>query len=624
MSASTNPLRLRLFAPDSQRAETQAPPKLWFAILTYNALAYTQRCLVSLDLHTNEPWRAVILDNGSVDGTRDWLRALDDPRIAIELGVENRGVAGGRNRLLDLIGDRVPDDGFIVFIDNDLEFFAGWLEPFRALFARDPRVGMASANGYEFVVTGSRRELLSYPGLVPMPVDVVSGGFACFVRPAVFREIGYYDEQLNPFWHEDDDITVRAQCAGWKAFAAPTPAIVHHGHKSGIAIDATAAQTSLEKQAYLIGKWRKNSLIAPDGRLHYGNESDIDTLGALLAHRMQRPFPVRRSEQERARLDIGQLAHTIDTLGALTERRQFASAPALAMLDELIAQQPANTRWISLRDAVVGLRESRRRATRLPTPDTPATLCKIADVNDWNDDEFVALAQHVGADGRGRAHWFDRTAYTWDATQLARMLLNVTASLSSARVVMLGDLRRALGWRIAAHVQSVVVADVLARYGAPSDTVWLDDAARFAPSDAPVDRVRAVDIAALPAQIAPLGADVGILVPWSNDTSLNEYAALLHVLLRHLSADAVVLVVLPIRLAGPPHAHALESVARIPQWLAAVGLELLSPVDTSISDDGLLAASDVDAHSPRTPDLLRADGARLIGRVSLACKRRTT
>jgi hypothetical protein len=182
--AATHPARLRLFAdtfPGTDSVTSEAsPPALWFAILTYNALAYTKRCLASLDRTTPEPWHAVILDNGSVDGTREWLAALDNPRLSIELGDNNRGVAGGRNRLLELIGDQVPADGFIVFIDNDLEFFDGWLAPFRTLFARESRAGMASCVGFEMVVHGAHRELISYPGLVQMPVDVASGGFCLF------------------------------------------------------------------------------------------------------------------------------------------------------------------------------------------------------------------------------------------------------------------------------------------------------------------------------------------------------------------------------------------------------------------------------------------------------------
>jgi GT2 family glycosyltransferase len=141
--------------------------------------------------------------------------------------------------------------------------------PFRSLFAQHPNVGMASCSGFEMVVHEAHRELLSYPGLIPMPVDVASGGYACFVRPAVFRAIGGYDEALNPFWHEDDDITVRTRAAGWDAYAVPNLAVVHHGHKSGAANPALAHRGSLTKQAYLVAKWRANDLVGTDGRLVY-------------------------------------------------------------------------------------------------------------------------------------------------------------------------------------------------------------------------------------------------------------------------------------------------------------------------------------------------------------------
>ena len=143
LGAANHPCRLRLV---SAHAQTTFVPRVWFAILTYNALAYTKRCLASLDLHTTVPWHAIILDNVSTDGTREWLTSLDEPRVTVALSETNRGVAGGRNDLLDLVMPRIPDDGFVVFVDNDLEFYPNWIGPFMALFDREPTVEIGRAH----------------------------------------------------------------------------------------------------------------------------------------------------------------------------------------------------------------------------------------------------------------------------------------------------------------------------------------------------------------------------------------------------------------------------------------------------------------------------------------------
>ncbi|MEQ1690715.1 MAG: glycosyltransferase [Gemmatimonas sp.] len=617
-AAASHPCRLRLFPGD---AAPSTPPRLWFAILTYNALAYTKRCLLSLDLHTDQPWHAVILDNGSIDGTREWLSALDDPRVTTALGTENRGVAGGRNRLLELIGDRVPEDGFVVFIDNDLEFFPGWLPPFLDLFKQDPSAGIASGSGFEIVVHATHRELLSSLAFVPMLVDVASGGFACFVRPAVFRAIGGYDEQLNPFWHEDDDITVRTRAAGWNAYSVPSTAIVHHGHKSGAAVPARAHLGSRDKQEYLVRKWRAEGLVLSDGRLRYEQASDHDALGEALARRMHRPSPVSRSESARARVDIAQLAQCMAQHGTIAPRQRFASAPALALLAELTESEPGNTTWSALHAAVQSVRDTRRRQTRLPQRDTSVnSLCKLADVADWNDDRWYASALQYADDGRGRLQWYDRTAAVWEATQAAVALERHNLLGPTAQVIVFADLRRAIVWNIAATVQLLIVADFLEQYGATSGSAWLQNPEQFALNPLAANRVRAVAVDALAADVAPIGATMGVLLPWSDDMSIAEYASLLTLMCRHLQPGAPVFTTIPVRLAGPPDARVLDSPTRLPQWLATIGLELIDPLELGFSDDGLLAATDPESRSTRTPNLLVADGPRLTGRLFVAAR----
>src|SRR6267142_2298559 len=106
-------------------------PQLHVAVLTHNALEYTRRCLSSLARFTPSPHRMFVLDNGSTDGSADWLSARDE--IEVTLSHSNLGVPAGRNLLIYEIV-RSSDDGLIVFMDNDVEVFDGWCEPFLKLF----------------------------------------------------------------------------------------------------------------------------------------------------------------------------------------------------------------------------------------------------------------------------------------------------------------------------------------------------------------------------------------------------------------------------------------------------------------------------------------------------------
>ncbi len=632
-TAARHPCRLRPFALSSA-ALTPSAPRLWFAMLTYNALAYTKRCLASLDLHTDQAWHLVILDNGSRDGTREWLATLADPRIEVVLGETNRGVAGGRNDLLAIIGSRVPDDGFIIFTDNDLEFFPGWIDPVRRVLAASPRAGIVSSSGYEIVVHQGRRELISAPWGMPLEVDVAAGGFACFVRPAVFREAGGYDEALNPFWHEDDDISVRARAAGWRVFSVPNAAVIHHGHKSGAAIPALVHGGSRSKQAYLVDKWQTAGWVHSDGRLTPGRPELALDAPATLAHAMAtalgRPAPLLRSEVEWARMSAPRLEQAIAD-GRLVDALPYATAPVLGWLEAQAAMHHdavERDRWARVRDRLRALRDERRRVTRLPRREVHTgsvlPLSRLADPRDWESDAWFSAAVHEADDGRGRLQWFDRSRRTWEATQIALAFVQHGRPQPTTRALVLGDLRAPIVWSSALKAGHVTVADVLTRHGAPADATTLADAHRFALSTVPPDRVLAVAVEALTTSVPPSSIDAAAIMPWDPHSSLGDFAGLLQYVRPLLAPGALLCTTIPIRLAGPTDPRALQSVERLASWLDAAGYALVDTPDMSLSDEALLAAVHPDDVGRGTPDFVTIDGPRMTGRLFITATPRDT
>ena len=625
--ATTHPCRLRLITPEP--TETVAP-RVWFAILTYNALAYTKRCLASLDLYTTVPWHAIILDNMSTDGTREWLASLDDSRVTVALSETNRGVAGGRNDLLDLVLPRISDDGFVVFVDNDLEFHPNWIKPFMQLFDRQPTAGMASVSGHEIVVHGERRELLSLPGHVTMPVDVASGGFACFVRPAVFNAIGRYDEELNPFWHEDDDISVRALAAGWDVYAVPTAGVVHHGHKSGVALPSLTQGGSLDKQRYLVDKWRRMGLVQSDGRLDYGRTPSGRALGERLQLRLHRAGAVRGSECERASLDSALLTHAFVHTGNIDDAARYASAPAKALLEERVEAGSATPEECATVALVQSLLDSRRRTTRLAVAALPTGAAlrnyatKLADAQDWDDASWFASAVRYANDGRGAQQWYDRSLATWRAAQSAHTLLSLGVLRPDARLLIMADLRSPLVWGLANDVGRVVVVDVLARYPGGGAGPWIHAPERFATQVVPDGRVRAVAIEHMLDALDAQSFDAALVLPWNSSMSAFEIGALLAAVATHVVDGGPLLTCLPTRLAGPPQPGLLESPSTITRWLAARGMQLQGEANYAISDVGLLATTDSVARDLRVPNLLIANGTRLTGQLFVTCTRTST
>ena len=70
-------------------------------IVTHNQLEYTRQCLDSIRRLTDEPYELIVVDNGSTDGTVEYLRALAGVRLIAndaEPRVPGRGQPGDRGR----------------------------------------------------------------------------------------------------------------------------------------------------------------------------------------------------------------------------------------------------------------------------------------------------------------------------------------------------------------------------------------------------------------------------------------------------------------------------------------------------------------------------------------------
>ncbi|BBP92735.1 hypothetical protein BsIDN1_63530 [Bacillus safensis] len=71
--------------------------KTSIVMLTYNELQLTKTCIESIKQHTNSgQYELIVVDNASTDGTKEYVRELDDV-IFID-NEENEGFAKGCNQ----------------------------------------------------------------------------------------------------------------------------------------------------------------------------------------------------------------------------------------------------------------------------------------------------------------------------------------------------------------------------------------------------------------------------------------------------------------------------------------------------------------------------------------------
>ncbi|WP_342421561.1 glycosyltransferase family 2 protein [Paenibacillus sp. FSL E2-0178] len=284
-------------------------------ILTLNQLPLTIQCLESIKRGTPEEHEIIIVDNGSKDGTVNYLK-FHYPEITLIENAENLGFAKGCNQ-----GVEVADGEQILFLNNDTVVPPGWLAPMLRALESDSTVGMSGPvtnyiSGHQCVpVTYS--ELKDMEEFAQEYCEARRGsvkevrrliGFCLLVKRSVLDEIGCFDERYGLGNYEDDDLCLRAIQHGYKLLIAEDSFIHHIGHASmgqNPSFDLSTLLKQNENKAFQ--KWGANihSLIyAPPirvcvGIISSGNEAALEDTLASFTDLAEQIIVVNRSGNER-------------------------------------------------------------------------------------------------------------------------------------------------------------------------------------------------------------------------------------------------------------------------------------------------------------------------------------
>jgi len=205
---------------------------------------------------TNFVGEVIVVDNGSSDGTLDWLKAKNYQLKAV--GNQNNGFAAGNN-----LGIRSSSGKYILLLNPDTEVETGTFEMMLKFMDDHPEIGISGCK----VVKGDGKLDLACRRRFPNPwnsfkrlfllsnqdynytdtdenksmeVDSVMGAFL-LIRKTVIDQIGLLDEKFF-MYGEDLDWCWRCKEAGFKVWYYPATSITHYKGSSSSKIPFKALQ----------------------------------------------------------------------------------------------------------------------------------------------------------------------------------------------------------------------------------------------------------------------------------------------------------------------------------------------------------------------------------------------
>lgn len=230
--------------------------------IALNGLDYTKRCIESIREHTGLPYELIVVDNGSTDGTLEYLQEQGDVKLVANS--ENVGAPFARNQ-----GLQIAKGEYIVFFDNDIVATKDWLKILVEHSKNNPEVGLIGpmsnyVSGPQFVPDSSFEDINDMHSFARKLTADHNGSFipanrlilfAMFATRAVIDKIGGMDPLYGKWGFEDDDYCIRAMIAGFKLAIAKDVFIYHKGSSTAEAANIDYSQLLEENWEKFKDKW---------------------------------------------------------------------------------------------------------------------------------------------------------------------------------------------------------------------------------------------------------------------------------------------------------------------------------------------------------------------------------
>ncbi len=237
-------------------------PTVMVVIPNWNGKDVIGKCLESLQAQSYKPAEIIVVENGSIDGSAEYI-AINYPQVTLIKEPTNLGFAAGVN-----VGIKAAKSDYVWLFNNDAVAQKDCLAKLVATAVKT-KADITSAvilsedgkkidsDGDVYTVYGfpyprHRNLLASALPKQDEPIFAASGG-ASLYKASLFKEIGYFEESFFAYY-EDVDLSMRAQLQKMSIWLCQNAIVLHATSHTSNKIPGFGREMAIRNSIYIF--WR--------------------------------------------------------------------------------------------------------------------------------------------------------------------------------------------------------------------------------------------------------------------------------------------------------------------------------------------------------------------------------